>query len=140
MYEKILVPGDGSKFAKRAMENALFLALKTNAEILTLNVVDTNYYVGLPVEESICHLNDVLKEEAHENLNNLKNIGENKTKITTNVVEGSPANEILKFAEKNDIDLIIMGSSGKTGFEKFLMGSVADKVVRNSKCPVLIVH
>lgn len=52
-------------------------------------------------------------------------------------MEGSPANEILKVIEEENVDLVIMGSSEKMGFDKFLLGSVADNVLKNSKCPVL---
>ena len=56
------------------------------------------------------------------------------------IVEGNPPSEILRIAEDEKIDVIVMGSIGKTGLEKFLMGSVAEKVVHNSKLPVLIVR
>lgn len=139
MYKKILIPTDGSKFAEKALKHALFIASKSDAEIIAINVVDTNYYVGLPVEESVYHLNDILIEEAEEHLKKVKE-GNEEIKIITKIVKGSPANEILKVAEDENIDLILMGSSGKTGFEKFLLGSVADKVVTNAKFPVLIIH
>ncbi len=56
------------------------------------------------------------------------------------IVEGNPPSEILRIAEDDKIDVIVMGSIGKTGLEKFLMGSVAEKVVHDSKLPVLIVR
>jgi len=55
------------------------------------------------------------------------------------VLEGDPAHTILEFAELNIVDMIIMGSLGKGGLERFLLGSVADKVVRHSKISVLVV-
>ena len=61
-------------------------------------------------------------------------------KITTMVKEGSPARVILETIEEEDIDLVVIGSSGKTGIDKFLMGSVAEKVVKSAKCSVLVVH
>jgi nucleotide-binding universal stress UspA family protein len=56
------------------------------------------------------------------------------------IVEGNPPSEIMRIAEDDKIDVIVMGSIGKTGLEKFLMGSVAENVVHNSKLPVLIVR
>lgn len=56
------------------------------------------------------------------------------------VVEGNPPSEILEIAEDNKMDLIVIGSIGKTGIEKFLMGSVAEKGVHNSELPVLVVR
>lgn len=70
----------------------------------------------------------------------MKENSDKKVKIFTKIIEGSPAKEILKTIEKEDVDLVIMGSSGKTGFDKFLLGSVADKVVKNFKHPILIVN
>jgi nucleotide-binding universal stress UspA family protein len=56
------------------------------------------------------------------------------------VVEGQPATEIMKMAETSNADLIVMGRLGRTGISKFLMGSVAEKVIRHSRVPVLMVH
>ena len=56
------------------------------------------------------------------------------------VLDGYPSNEIIDFAENNNIDLIVMGTLGKTGLERFLIGSVAEKVVRGSKVPVMVVR
>ncbi|MFU2191594.1 universal stress protein, partial [Methanobacterium sp. MZD130B] len=54
--------------------------------------------------------------------------------------EGSPADSILKTIENENIDLVVMGTSGKHGLDRFLLGSVTEKVVRSSTCPVLAVH
>jgi nucleotide-binding universal stress UspA family protein len=55
------------------------------------------------------------------------------------IAQGHPADEIINYAEKNSIDLIVMGTLGKSGLDRFLLGSVADKVIRNSKIPVIAV-
>jgi nucleotide-binding universal stress UspA family protein len=57
----------------------------------------------------------------------------------TIVLEGHPSNEIIEFAQKNGIDVIVMGTLGKSGLDRFLLGSVAEKVTRNSSVPVLVV-
>ena len=56
------------------------------------------------------------------------------------ILEGNPADEIVKFAEENDIDLIVMGTLGKTGIQRFLLGSVTENVIRHSKKPVLVIR
>jgi nucleotide-binding universal stress UspA family protein len=61
-------------------------------------------------------------------------------KIEGNLIEGHPADEIIKYSEKNSVSLIVMGTLGKSGLDRFLLGSVAEKVVRNSKIPVLVVR
>ena len=60
--------------------------------------------------------------------------------MTHIIKEGSPAKAILEVANEENVDLIVMGSSGKSGFDRFIMGSVADKVVNSAKCAVLVVH
>ena len=56
------------------------------------------------------------------------------------IKEGNPAKRILEDANEEDVDLIVIGSSGKTGFDKFIMGSVADKIVSSADCAVLVIH
>ena len=106
MYKKILVPTDGSEFAKKAQKHALFLASVSGAEIVAVSVTENNFVNGLPLDDEIYQLNQVLNERS----------------------------------EEENIDLIVMGSSGKSGFDRFIMGSVADKVVNSAKCAVLVVH
>ena len=67
-------------------------------------------------------------------------MNEEDVKITPVIKEGSPAKSILDVASEEDVDLIVIGSSGKSGFDRFILGSVSEKVVHTAKCPVLIVH
>jgi nucleotide-binding universal stress UspA family protein len=60
--------------------------------------------------------------------------------VQSRVVEGNPANQILKVTEDSQANLIVMGRIGRTGLERYLLGSVAEKVVRNSRTPVMVVH
>ena len=85
-------------------------------------------------------LNQLLKERSEENLEEFDKLNEDDLKITHVIKEGSPARCILEVASEEDVDLIVMGSSGKSGFDRFIMGSVADKVVNSAKCAVLVVH
>ena len=85
----------------------------------------------------------MLKEETKQNLKRVEEIRDevdSSIKVTSLVKEGSPAAVILDVAEDEDVDLIVIGSSGKTGFDRFLMGSVASKVVKSAKCSVLVVN
>ena len=140
MYKKILVPTDGSEFAKKAQRHALFLSKVSGAEILAVSVTENNFISGLPLEDEVYQLNQVLKERSEENLKEFDKINEDDLKITHIIREGSPARVILEVAREEDVDLIVMGSSGKSGFDRFIMGSVADKVVNSAKCAVLVVH
>ena len=140
MYNKILVPTDGSEFAKKAQKHALFLSKVSGAQIIAVSVTENNFVNGLPLDDEVYQLNQVLKERSEENLKEFDKINEDDLKITHIIREGSPARVILEVAQEEDVDLIVMGSSGKSGFDRFIMGSVADKVVNSAKCAVLVVH
>ncbi len=140
MYKKILVPTDGSEFAKKAQKHALFLAKVSGAEIIAVSVTENNFVNGLPLDDEIYQLNQILNERSEENLKEFDKLNEDDLKITHVIREGSPARVILEVAKEEDVDLIVMGSSGKSGFDRFIMGSVADKVVNSAKCAVLVVH
>ncbi|MDI6643534.1 MAG: universal stress protein [Methanobacteriaceae archaeon] len=148
MYEKILIPSDGSECSFKASEHAALIASQNNAEIIVLNVLEIHSLAGLPVEEFAHKVNEFFKIESGKTLvmtsNKIKDyIVKNKlneVKITTNKLEGSPADMILQTVDEENIDLIVMGASGKHGVERFLLGSVTEKVVRHAHCPVLTVH
>ena len=140
MYKKILVPTDGSEFAKKAQKHALFLSKVSGAEIIAVSVTENNFVNGLPLDDEVYQLNQILKERSEENLKEFDELNKDDLKITHVIREGSPARVILEVAQEENVDLIVMGSSGKSGFDRFIMGSVADKVVNSAKCAVLVVH
>ena len=140
MYKRILVPTDGSEFAKKAQNHALFLAKVSGAEIVALSVTENNFVNELPLDDEVYQFNQILKEQSEENLKEFDELNEDNIKITHVIREGSPAKVILEVANDENVDLIVMGSSGKSGFDRFIMGSVADKVVNSAKCAVLVVH
>ena len=143
MYKKILVPTDGSKFAERAEKQALLLARMTEAEIIALGVVETGFSLGISSNETVKDITEMLKKEAEENIKIIEKMKEAEhcdVKITLKIDEGSPAAVILDTIEKENIDLVVMGNSGKTGFNRIIMGSVAEKVVKFAKCSVLVVY
>ena len=143
LYKKILLPTDGSKYSDISEKHALSIAATNNAEIIALSVIENSFSVGLPDTETISEVNRLLKEENEKNLKKVERLRDEcglDVKITTKVKEGSPAKAILETIEEEDIDLVVIGSSGKSGIDKFLMGSVADKVVKSAKCCVLVIH
>ena len=85
----------------------------------------------------------MLEEETFANLKKVEDLRDEQgldIKVTPKIAKGSPAKAILAVAEEEDVDLIVIGSSGKSGLDLLLLGSVADKVVRSAKCSVLVVH
>lgn len=148
MYEKILLPTDGSKNSERAIKHALSIAKNEQSEIVILNVVDSVYLTGLPEEELIAQTEIILEEESEKILENVKKIIEESPemehdesiKITPKTIsEGNAADIILKVSEEENIDIVIIASSGKHMLDRFLLGSVTEKVVRHSKIPVMVI-
>ena len=143
LYKKILLPTDGSKYSDISEKHALAIAAANNAEIIALSVIENSFSLGLPDTETISEVNRLLKEENENNLKKVERLRDEcglDVEIRTLVKEGSTAKAILETIEEEDIDLVVIGSSGKSGIDKFLMGSVADKVVKSAKCCVLVIH
>jgi nucleotide-binding universal stress UspA family protein len=84
---------------------------------------------------------ELLRKDGQRATSKVKECGEaSGVEVREVILEGHPSDEILNFAENNNIDLIVMGTLGKTGLDRFLMGSVAENVVRHAKVPVLVVR
>jgi nucleotide-binding universal stress UspA family protein len=148
VYKKILLPTDGSKCAEKAAQHAILLASQNNAELIVLNILETHSLAGVPVEDFTRKVNEIFRQEginALERISKLyKDLSREKDirsfKLTLKTEKGHPADMILQTTEKENIDLVVMGASGKHAIERFILGSVAEKVVRHAKCPVLTVH
>jgi len=143
MYKKILLPTDGSEYANKAAEHALWIAKASGAEIIALSVTDTSSLIGLPLDDVIVRIKEMLQEEATKSLENVAEVmqkDDKELKITLKTEEGSPADVVLKTIKEEGIDLVVVGTSGKHGLDRFLLGSVAENVVRSAICPVLVVH
>ena len=149
MYKKILLPTDGSEYANKAAKQAIWIASVNGAELIALNIIETSSLVGLPAEDLIVRIKEMLKEEGRKSLEKISDIlketkieGEcqKEVKLTMSMEEGSPSDVIIKTVKKEDVDLIVMGTSGKHGLDRFLLGSVTENVVRSAPCPVLVVH
>lgn len=143
LYKRILLPTDGSRYADKSEKHALALADAFGAEIIALSVAENAFPVNLSGKETVSEIHDLLERESLENLKRVEKLRDEEgydVKITTKAAQGSPAKVILKTIEEEDIDLVVMGSSGKSGIDILLMGSVADKVVRSAKCSVLVIH
>lgn len=143
LYNKILVPTDGSKHSEKSLKHALLIASASNAEVIALGVIENNFSLNIPTTDSIKDINKILHNETEKNLKNVENFKDEfgfDVKISYKIKEGSPAKAILKVVDEEDIDLVVIGSSGKTGLDKFIMGSVADKVVTSAKCSVLVIR
>ncbi len=139
-YQNIVIATDGSENNLRAISYGINLAKLNGATVYALNVIDT-YSLSQSWTAGRETMYGILRKDGQKATSKIKEYGEaSGVEVKEVLLEGHPSNEILNFAENNNIDLIVMGTLGKTGLDRFLMGSVAEKVVRNSKVPVLVVR
>ncbi len=141
--KSILVPTDFSKFSSSALELAVDIAKHNNAKIHLLHVVDiiqqcvADYCLS---NSDVSMINGQIKATSNANLK--KMIDKHKkdgVQILGDIKEGTPYEQILKEQKAKKADLIVISSHGKTGLKKYLMGSVADKVVKGAPCNVVLV-
>jgi nucleotide-binding universal stress UspA family protein len=137
MYDRILVTTDGSENSSNAVKDAKEIAKKFNSEIHILNVIDLQYSTAAGFLDTISGKAMEAGKEATEKI--AKEIGEG-FEIKKEVNRGIPSQEINRYAQDNDIDLIVMASEGRTGLEHALIGSTAEKVTRTSQIPVMTVR
>ena len=141
MYKKILIPTDGSEHAKRAAKHAKWIAKSANSEILVMNVYETSSLNPIRSRDLKKDMMKMWIEDARKNLDDvLKILNGVDLKINTQVKEGRPAETILDTIKNENIDLVVMGSSGKNAIDRIFIGSVAEKVVRSAPTAVMIVH
>ena len=150
MFERILIATDGSKFGEKAAKVGIELAKLSGGKVVIVYVIDISKYIssaglippfGGVSPDAIDSVVAGVRETGEKATLQVNELARAAGVISERlIVEGNPPSEILRIAEDEKIDTIVMGSIGKTGLEKFLMGSVAEKVVHNSKLPVLIVR
>lgn len=140
MYDSILVPTDGSEHARRAAEHVGLLAREFDATVHLLGVVDVQAAAGPfgagGVDDRFV---DRLETTAGEWLDTVERaVGDVPTVRET--VRDEPAAAILDYANANDVDLVAMGTHGRTGVRRYVAGSVTERVVQRSEAPVLVTH
>jgi nucleotide-binding universal stress UspA family protein len=143
IYSKIMVATDGSEPARRAVDSAIEFAKLSETKLYAVHVIALGFYSTTHSRDSKWEkaMKEQLIKEGKETTAYVENAGRvANVEVESVILEGSPAEEIIDFAEKNDIDLIVMGTHGITGISRFLLGSVAENVVRHSKKAVLVVR
>ncbi|OYT50089.1 universal stress protein [Candidatus Bathyarchaeota archaeon ex4484_231] len=138
--KRILIPTDGSDPSMRAAEFAIKIAKHFNSEIVAIYVIDR----VILEEVSKVHERHGLEEEIRKNaercLNYIVKLAERKgLKARSIVVEGQPHDQIVRYAESLKANMIIIGSKGRRGMNRILIGSVAERVIEYAPCPVLVI-
>ena len=141
LYERILVPTDGSEATERAVREAVDLAAAHDATIHALYVLNTASFASIPTESSVDGVSEMLEREGDVALDAVEAIAqEHGVPVERVQLDGSPAREIIRYADRSDVDLIVMGTHGRGGIDRLLLGSVAERVVRSATVPVLTVR
>jgi nucleotide-binding universal stress UspA family protein len=142
MFSKILVPIDGSENSIRAFNYALYLSKNLNGEITTLHVADAPPTVYIQSQKTLDELLEKYAKGRNKIFIEYQGLAEKediKIKIKTELALGDPGKEIIKFSLKNQSDVIVMGNRGIGHLKEMFLGSVSSMVIRDTKCPVLIV-
>lgn len=139
MFDEVLIPTDGSESAERAARYGQVLSEAYDATVHVLSVVDERDYDGVETDRV-----DAGKSAAEQQANDAVDavaalVGDHGT-VRTQITVGVPSEEILRYVADEGIDLVAMGTHGRTGAERFVIGSVAERVVRHADVPVLTVR
>ena len=138
-FKRILIATDGSGSTDDAVRVGLDLAKIMGARVTALNAVDGPLLLSAPADAEMVNLYKILEKEGNASVMHIKELGDAAgVTVDTKVIGGPPARVILD--ESAEHDLIVMGTLGRTGMAKILMGSVAEKVVKLAKCPVMVVR
>ena len=150
MYNKIMVPLDGSDLAESVLPHLEFLtaACKARNVVLVRVVNPISLPISVPAhgefgftEKDRQKLEENRKKTAEEYLQKItQDIDIPETNVSHAVLEGKPENMLADYATQNEVDLIIIASHGRSGVSRWVLGSVADRIVRNSCVPVMMVR
>lgn len=141
LYKNIVIATDGSENSGKAISCGIKIAKLSGATVYAIHVVDTPSAVSEIWTAGKDLIHEMMIRDGKKILSETRKIIEDSgVEVKDVLLNGHPGEEIIRFAENNNMDLIVMGTLGATGLEKFLMGSVAEKVVRFSKIPVMVVR
>lgn len=134
VYEAILVPTDGSDCSRDALDHAVDIATQLDATVHVISVIDKGNLERVPIVE------DSRLQRARELIDDVVDTIDADVPVETSVEVGVIHETILAYATDQGIDLVVMGTHGRTGFERFLLGSVAEKVIRLADVPVMTIQ
>ncbi len=146
-FKRVLVPLDGSELGEAALPYVEQMAVAMNAEVILFHVVTSHYDIALAESYStqLGHLREEYEERASvsagEYLERIAGrLREKGIKVRSEVEVGTPAERVIGYAKDNEVDLIAVSAHGHSGFSRWLLGSVADKIAHVADMPVLLVR
>ncbi|MFB6102214.1 MAG: universal stress protein [Haloplanus sp.] len=141
MYDRILIPTDGSDCATAAVEHALTVADRFDATVHILYVVETDLVGHSAPALDPDSLRDALRNQGETATATIEERAADRgLESVTSIVEGVPEDTILDYVGDEDIDLVVMGTHGRRGLDRYLVGSVTERIVRRADVPVLAIH
>ena len=138
MYDRILLPTDGSDAGNRAVDQALGLAAETGATVHLLFVLEDIPYAPEMMDDTVEAQLREIGEAAIEEIRG--SADEAGVEVVEALRDGAPHSAILEYAADTGADLIVMGTHGRSGLDRYLLGSVTERVVRTADVPVLTVR
>ena len=138
--QKILIPIDGSDYSMRAAEYGISIAKMFNAQISVVYVIDEIVLNQVPKIVDRENVEPELKKDGQRYINYALGLAEKEgVKHDSLTAKGIPFEQIVNLAKELNVDLIVMGTYGRKGAERILIGSVAERVIEYSQCPVLVI-
>lgn len=130
VFETIMVPSDGSKYSLKAEDVAISVAKNFKAKLVVVHIID----------EKLIYPFEVLEEEGNEILDKAASKSRKQgVDVEQVLIVGNPIHDMAKIVEKTGADMVVIGTHGKTGLTKILMGSVAENTLKTVKIPILLV-
>lgn len=139
-FKKIMIATDGSVCSRVAANKGIELARLSGGTVYAVYVISTEYFSSMAVDFNWERMREALKKDGCKAINYVKGIGElENVNVECILLEGHPAAELIRYVEQEKMDIIVMGTVRRTGLDRLLLGSVAGKVLRHSKIPVMVV-
>ena len=142
-FNNILVATDGSAFRRPLQPRQSGLAKRNGSMLSVISVVPSEIATPTDLHFTVAQREHIAEKEMHEAEKSAKAVKDAALKqdisVKAFIISGKPADAIIETAKERKADLIVLGSHGRTGLEKLLMGSVAERVIVLSSCPVLVV-
>ena len=140
-YGDVLIPTDGSDAASIAIGHGIEIAKRAGARIHAVNIVDVGAITLTPGSSAPTELVERFEAEGGRAteaiVDRATDVG---LDVTTSVHEGVPASDLLAYANEHEVDLVTMGTTGRTGLNRYLLGSTAERVIRHAEMPVLAIN
>lgn len=143
VINKILIPTDGTEYSNYAIDYAVSLCKELSAEIVLISVVDIHYEMYDVYSEihAPAQIDEIIREQVNKSLNkNAAAIQESGVAVRKILKVGDVIQEILNTVSEEGVDLIVIGTHGRKGISRFLLGSTTEKLIRSATCPVLTVR